>query len=40
LSELLKLEALLAAELISSGECFYGVGAFLEKRDPAFPDIE
>lgn len=39
-SELLKLEALLATELISSGECFYGVGAFLEKRDPAFPDIE
>lgn len=39
-SELLKLEALLAAELISSGECFYGVGAFLEKRDPDFPDIE
>jgi len=39
-SELLKQEALLAAELISSGECFYGVGAFLEKRDPSFPDIE
>ncbi len=39
-SDLLKLEALLASELISSGECFYGVGAFLEKRDPAFPDIE
>jgi len=38
-SELLKREALLAAELISSGECFYGVGAFLEKRAPSFPDI-
>jgi enoyl-CoA hydratase len=37
-SESLKLESLLAAELISSGECFHGVGAFLEKRDPVFPD--
>lgn len=39
-AELLKTEARLAAELISSGECFYGVGAFLEKKKPVFPDIE
>jgi enoyl-CoA hydratase len=38
-SELLKIEADSAAELISSGECFYGVGAFLEKKEPVFPDI-
>jgi enoyl-CoA hydratase/carnithine racemase len=38
-SESLKLESLLAAELIFSGECFHGVGAFLEKRDPIFPDV-
>jgi enoyl-CoA hydratase len=37
--ELLKMEAELAASLVSSGECFHGVGAFLEKRDPVFPDI-
>ncbi|HUN53602.1 MAG TPA: enoyl-CoA hydratase/isomerase family protein [Smithella sp.] len=37
-SESLKLETLLAVELISSGEYFHGVGAFLEKKDPVFPD--
>jgi len=30
----------LAAALISSGECVHGVGAFLEKKRPAFPDIQ
>ena len=36
----LDLEAELAASLISSGECFHGVGAFIEKRKPLFPDID
>jgi enoyl-CoA hydratase/carnithine racemase len=30
----------LAAALISSGECIHGVGAFLEKKKPVFPDIQ
>ncbi len=38
LRQSLDLEASLAASLIVSGECFYGVGAFLEKRAPDFPD--
>lgn len=38
--ELLKEEAKLAIDLISSGECFFGVGAFLEKKEPNFPDIK
>jgi len=29
----------LATALIASGECVHGVGAFLEKRKPEFPDI-
>jgi enoyl-CoA hydratase/carnithine racemase len=36
----LQMEAELAATLISSGECFHGVSAFLEKKKPEFPDIE
>jgi enoyl-CoA hydratase/carnithine racemase len=36
----LQMEAELAAALISSGECFHGVSAFLEKKKPEFPDIE
>lgn len=39
-SESLEMESRLAASLISSGECFHGVGAFIEKRKPVFPDIE
>lgn len=39
-SAALHMEAELAATLISSGECVHGVGAFLEKRKPEFPDIE
>ncbi len=36
----LEREAALAAELLSSGECVHGVGAFLEKKKPDFPDID
>lgn len=39
-SESLEMESRLASTLISSGECFHGVGAFIEKRKPVFPDIE
>jgi enoyl-CoA hydratase/carnithine racemase len=35
----LEREEELAAALISSGECVHGVGAFLEKRKPVFPDL-
>ena len=38
-AEALELETDLAAELIASGECLYGVGAFLEKKPPEFPDV-
>jgi enoyl-CoA hydratase/carnithine racemase len=38
--ESLERESRLAVSLISSGECFHGVGAFLEKRKPVFPDVE
>ena len=30
----------LATALIASGECVHGVGAFLEKKKPEFPDIQ
>ena len=33
-------EADRAVELIASGECFHGVGAFLERKKPEFPDIK
>jgi len=36
----LEMEEKLAAELVASGECFHGVAAFLEKRNPDFPDID
>lgn len=39
-AESLEMESRLASSLISSGECFHGVGAFIEKRKPVFPDIE
>jgi len=29
-----------AVSLIVSGECVYGVGAFLEKKEPEFPDVD
>jgi enoyl-CoA hydratase len=38
LEQNLALEADLAVKLIVSGECFHGVAAFLEKREPDFPD--
>ena len=37
--EALDLEAEKAVSLIMSGECIYGVAAFLEKKEPEFPDI-
>jgi enoyl-CoA hydratase/carnithine racemase len=39
-SAMLDKEEELAAALISSGECIHGVGAFLEKKKPVFPDIQ
>jgi len=35
----LDLETEKAVSLIMSGECIYGVAAFLEKKEPEFPDI-
>jgi enoyl-CoA hydratase/carnithine racemase len=40
LNQTLDLEADQAISLIVSGECFHGVGAFLEKREPEFPDFD
>jgi len=39
LDKALNLEAAKAVSLIASGEYFYGVAAFLEKKEPDFPDI-
>ncbi len=36
---MLDMEEELATALIASGECVHGVGAFLEKKKPEFPDI-
>ncbi len=38
LEKALELETKTAAELIVSGECMYGVTAFMEKKKPEFPD--
>ncbi len=38
LEKALDLEIDLAAELIASGECMYGITAFMEKKKPEFPD--
>jgi len=38
-SAMLDREEELATALIASGECVHGVGAFLEKRKPVFPDL-
>ncbi len=35
----LEMESEQAVLLISSGECFHGVGAFLNKQEPVFPEI-
>lgn len=40
LDKTLDLEAQSAVSLIATGECFHGVAAFLEKKEPEFPDIE
>jgi len=40
LHQSLDLEADHAISLIVSGECFHEVSAFLEKREPEFPDID
>jgi enoyl-CoA hydratase len=40
LDKALNLEAAKAVSLIASGEYFYGVAAFLEKKEPDFPDIK
>lgn len=39
LREALELESRKAVELIVTGECVYGIAAFLEKKKPEFPDI-
>lgn len=39
LLEALDLESDEAAKLITAGECFHGIGAFLSKKEPEFPDI-
>ncbi len=39
LNQSLDLEMDRAISLIASGECFHGVSAFLEKREPEFPDV-
>ncbi len=40
LNQSLDLEAEKAVALIVSGECFHGVAAFLEKKEPEFPDVD
>jgi enoyl-CoA hydratase/carnithine racemase len=40
LNRSLDLEADMAVSLIVSGECFFGVAAFLEKKEPEFPDVD
>ena len=39
LQEALELETDRAVTLIASGECYHGIAAFLEKKDPEFPDL-
>jgi enoyl-CoA hydratase/carnithine racemase len=39
-NESLEMEKELASSLVSSGECFHGVGAFLNKKSPIFPEID
>jgi enoyl-CoA hydratase/carnithine racemase len=38
LQESLELETERAADLIATGECIHGIAAFLQKKDPEFPD--
>ncbi|MFC1851541.1 enoyl-CoA hydratase/isomerase family protein [candidate division CSSED10-310 bacterium] len=37
--EALELEKERAIDLITSGECYYGISAFMTKTEPIFPDI-
>jgi enoyl-CoA hydratase/carnithine racemase len=39
LKEALELETDRAVTLIASGECYHGIAAFLEKKEPEFPDL-
>jgi hypothetical protein len=39
LKEALELELERAVTLISSGECYHGISAFLSKKEPEFPEI-
>ncbi len=34
----LELETLVASDLVASGECLHGITAFLNKKEPDFPD--
>ena len=38
LGKALELEVEMAAKLIASGECMHGITAFMEKKEPEFPD--
>ena len=38
LKKALDKEAGIAANLIASGECIHGITAFMEKKEPKFPD--
>ncbi len=38
LKKALDLEAETASELIASGECLHGISAFMERKEPKFPD--
>lgn len=40
LQEALELETESATTLVTSGECYHGISAFLSKEKPLFPDIE
>jgi len=40
LNQTLDLESDKAVSLIVSGECFHGVAAFFERKEPEFPDID
>ncbi len=40
LNQTLDMEADKAISLIVSGECFHGVAAFLDKKEPEFPDVD
>lgn len=36
----LELETMIASDLITMGECVHGITAFIEKKEPEFPDPE